>query len=155
MLIDDNQYQVRRGQMKTVYQKIDQSEYRLTPQRSVVLQVMIENQGHHLSAEDVLQEARKKSPNIGIATVYRTLEKLASMDVLYKTMFEGGRYRYELSIGDEHQHHHIICLSCGSITEVEDDLLHILENKLEKKGFRVVDHELKFYGYCPKCNKKA
>jgi len=140
--------------MKTVYQKINQNYYRLTPQRAVVLQVMIDNQGKHLSAEDVLREARKKSPNIGIATVYRTLEKLASINVLYKTVFEGGRYRYELSIGDEHQHHHLICLNCGSITEMEDDLLHILEERLEKSGFHVVDHELKFYGYCPECNRK-
>lgn len=121
--------------MKTVYQKINQNDYRLTPQRAVVLQVMIDNQGKHLSAEDVLREARKKSPNIGIATVYRTLEKLASINVLYKTVFEGGRYRYELSIGDEHQHHHLICLNCGSITEMEDDLLHILEERLEKAVF--------------------
>lgn len=137
--------------MKDIYEKIDQNEYRLTPQRSVVLQVMLENQGQHLNAEDVLSIARDKSPNIGIATVYRTLEKLSAIGVLYKTMFEGGSYRYELSIGDEHQHHHLICLSCGSITEVADDLLHILEKRLEENGFQVVDHELKFYGYCPKC----
>ena len=85
--------------MKTIYQKIDQSEYRMTPQRSVVLQVMLENQGQHLNAEDVLAKARRKSPSIGIATVYRTLEKLAAIGVLYKNMFEGGSYRYELSIG--------------------------------------------------------
>ena len=140
--------------VKDIYQKIDQSEYRLTPQRSVVLQVMLENQGQHLNAEDVLAKARNKSPNIGIATVYRTLEKLNGIHVLCKTMFEGGSYRYELSVGGEHQPHHLICLSCGLITEVEDNLLHILENRLEKNGFQVVDHELKFYGYCPKCHNK-
>lgn len=138
--------------MKSIYRKIDQSDYRLTPQRAAVLEVMIDNQGKHLSAEDVFKEARYKSPNIGIATVYRTLEKLASINVLYKTMFESGRYRYELAVGDEHQHHHLICLVCGAITEIEDDLLHILEERLEQRGFKVVDHELKFYGYCPLCN---
>jgi Fur family ferric uptake transcriptional regulator len=56
---------------------------------------MIVNQGKHLSAEDVFNEAKAKYPNIGIATVYRTLEKLAGLNILYKTVFEGGRYRYE------------------------------------------------------------
>ena len=134
--------------MKTIYQKIDQSEYRMTPQRSVVLQVMLENQGQHLNAEDVLAKARSKSPSIGIATVYRTLEKLAAIGVLYKNMFEGGSYRYELSIGDEHQHHiSYVCLRIDY--EVEDDLLHILEERLENNGFQVVDHELKFSRYLP------
>lgn len=140
--------------MKNIYNRINESDYRLTPQRAVVLEVMTGNQGKHLSAEDVFNEAKAKYPNIGIATVYRTLEKLAGLNILYKTVFEGGRYRYELAASDEHQHHHIICLACGAISEVEDDLLHILEKRLEDKGFRVVDHELKFYGYCPRCSKE-
>lgn len=151
----DNDYQMRQViRLNTIYQKIHQSDYRLTPQRAAVLEVMVENQGRHLSAEDVYREARRKSPNLGIATVYRTLEKLAGMNVLYKTMFEGGRYRYELSLGEEHQHHHMICVVCGAIAEVEEDLLHILEKRLEQQGFQVIDHELKFYGYCPDCAPK-
>lgn len=139
---------------KLVKEKLDQNNYKLTPQRAAVLEVMMDNPGRHLSAEEVLIKARGKFPGIGIATIYRTLEKLADMDVLYKTMFESGKYRYELSVDDKHQHHHIICLKCGSITEVEEDLLHELEGALEDRGFDIVDHELKFYGYCPTCRKK-
>ncbi|MGS0746669.1 Fur family transcriptional regulator [Syntrophomonas erecta subsp. sporosyntropha] len=139
---------------KLVKEKLDKNNYKLTPQRAAVLEVMMDNPGRHLSAEEVLIKARGKFPGIGIATIYRTLEKLADMDVLYKTMFESGKYRYELSVDDKHQHHHIICLKCGSITEVEEDLLHELEGALEDRGFDVVDHELKFYGYCPTCRKK-
>lgn len=139
---------------KRISQKLEENEYRLTPQREVILQVMIDNRGKHLSADEVYIEARGKSSNIGIATVYRTLEKLASIDVLYKTIFEGGKYRYELSLGESHQHHHIICLQCGHISEVEEDLLHNLEIHLEKQGYKILDHELKFYGYCPQCNPK-
>ncbi len=52
----------------------------------------------------------KSSPNIGIATVYRTLELLSNLDILYKTTFDEGKYRYELSdANDNHQHHHVIC----------------------------------------------
>ncbi|MGR6836297.1 Fur family transcriptional regulator [Syntrophomonas erecta] len=139
---------------KLVKEKLDKNNYKLTPQRAAVLEVMMDNPGRHLSAEEVLIKARGKFPGIGIATIYRTLEKLADMDVLYKTMFESGKYRYELSVDDKHQHHHIICLKCGSITEVEEDLLHELEGALEDRGFDIVDHELKFYGYCPTCRKK-
>ncbi|SHG87443.1 Fur family transcriptional regulator, ferric uptake regulator [Thermosyntropha lipolytica DSM 11003] len=139
---------------KKITEKLKENNYKLTEQREAVLEVMLDNRGKHLSAEEVLQEAKQKMPNIGIATVYRTLEKLASMDILYKTMFEGGKFRYELSDEDTHQHHHIVCLKCGHIYEFEEDLLNELESRLEARGFEIVDHELKFYGYCPECREK-
>ena len=139
--------------MDTINTKLDRNNYRLTGQRKAILHVMLENQGRHLSAEEVLWEARKKFPNIGIATVYRTLEKLASLDILHKSMFEGNKFRYELAEDDKHHHHHVVCLSCGQISEVSGDLLSELEKRLDQQGYKIIDHELKFYGYCPACNK--
>ncbi|HZK43697.1 MAG TPA: Fur family transcriptional regulator [Syntrophomonadaceae bacterium] len=138
--------------IKHIKKKINDSNYKLTPQRSTILEVMINNQDEHLSAEEVFIEAKEAMPNIGIATVYRTLDKLTNLGVLYKTMFESDKYRYELSGADEdHQHHHIICIGCNSIIEIEEDFLHTLEAELEAKGYKIIGHELKFYGYCPKC----
>lgn len=134
-------------------QKIKNSKYRLTSQREAILEVMVANRGKHLSAEEVLLKARDKHPLIGMATVYRTLDILAGMDILHKSMF-GDKFRYELCDSDRHHHHHIICLSCGAISEVQEDLLHILEEHLEQKGYQVLDHDLKFYAYCPKCCKE-
>jgi len=46
----------------------------------------------------------------------------------------------------------LICSNCGSVTEVEGDLLEELENKIEREyDFKIVDHKLKFYGLCSKC----
>lgn len=137
-----------------IYQRLKKADYRLTRQRQAVLDVMKENKGKHLSAEEVLNEARTKEPNLGIATVYRTLDKLSSIDVLYKTAFDEGKYRYELSDDEHHHHHHIICVSCGKITEVQEDYLSSLEAHVEAKGFKVLDHQLIIYTYCPHCLKK-
>ncbi len=132
--------------------KLREKEYKMTEQRETVLDVMLKNRGKHLSAEEVLEKARKKLPNIGIATIYRTLEKLTELDVLCKSIFEGGKFRYEIyDDNQQHRHHHIICLGCGQITEVQEDLLSDLELKIEKLGFKIIDHDLKFFGYCPKC----
>lgn len=140
--------------MDLINTKLKENSYRLTGQRKAVLNVMLGNKGRHLSAEEVLWEARKIVPNIGIATVYRTLEKLAGLEILYKSMFEGNKYRYELAENEKHHHHHVLCLACGRISEVSGDLLHELENELYDKGYKIIDHELKFYGYCPLCNKE-
>ncbi|NLV21389.1 MAG: transcriptional repressor [Syntrophomonadaceae bacterium] len=136
---------------KKIDEQLEASHYRLTQQRKAVLDVMRENIGCHLTAEEVLVKARHKVPNIGIATVYRTLERLVSMQILYKTLFDGGKYRYEISIQEDHQHHHIICVSCNKIFEVEESLLNSLEHYLEQQGFEIVDHQLKIYAYCPQC----
>lgn len=131
--------------------KISAAGYRLTSQRRAVLTVMQEHPGEHLTAEEVLLAARHYAPNIGIATVYRTLEKLSALDILYKTAFDEGKYRYEIASAEPHRHHHVVCPLCGRITEVGEDLLHTLEEHLEAQGYRVVDHQLKIYAYCPEC----
>lgn len=139
---------------KSIHDRLEQADYKLTQQRKAVLKVMQENRGQHLSAEEVLLAAREKAPNIGIATVYRALERLAALGVLYKTIFDEGRYRYELSDEQTHQHHHIICLLCGRIFEVEESLLNGLEQQLEGEGFEIINHQLKVYAYCSECRQK-
>lgn len=134
--------------------KLATGSFRLTAQRAAVLEVMVRNRGKHLSAEEVFQEARLQRPDIGIATVYRTLDSLAGLEVLYKGIFDSGKYRYELLDDNcEHHHHHVVCLSCGSISEIKDDLLCELEQNLQNQGFQIIDHDLKFFGYCPQCSK--
>jgi len=78
---------------------------------------------------------------------------LEDLGILYKHNFQDGRNRYELNHPDEdHHHHHLICLKCGNVYEVEDDLLEHLEEEVENKyHFNIVNHQVKFYGYCSKC----
>ena len=134
-----------------IMDRLEKADYKLTQQRRAVLEVMREKRGEHLTAEDVLYEARKKVPNLGIATVYRTLERLAALEVLYKTIFNEGKYRYELSDLSEHQHHHILCVVCGKIFEVEEGLLDSLEDYLREQGFTIINHQLKILAVCPEC----
>ena len=137
-----------------IIEKLKKGKFTLTKQRAAVLDVLLENPSKHLSAEEVFNLARGKIPHIGMATVYRALERFASLGILSKIMFDEGKYRYELCCDDEHQHHHIICLKCNTIIEVEEDLLQELEDHIESQGFRVVNHKLKIYAICPACRDK-
>lgn len=138
--------------LESICQKLQEKEYKLTPQRKTILKVLLDNQEEHLSAEDIYQIVKPDYPEIGLATIYRTLELLADIDVLQKMNFDDGKARYEFSNHDEHHHHHLICLKCNKVIEFNDDLLDVLEKTIsEKKNFEVVDHKLKFYGYCSKC----
>ncbi|MEG0641934.1 MAG: Fur family transcriptional regulator [Clostridium sp.] len=131
--------------------------YKLTPQRRAVLDVVVEHEGKHLSTEEVYDIVKKGCPEIGLATVYRTLQLLEKIGVVCKLNFDDGCNRYELVHSNEiHQHHHLICKLCCSVEEVEDMLLESLEEKVETKySFKITNHEVKFYGICNKClNKK-
>lgn len=135
--------------------RLSEHHYKLTPQRKEILQVFVETpEGEHLSAEDVHRVLSDKNLKFGLATVYRNVELLTSLKILNRVDFNDGRTRYELGNADPnaHHHHHLICLKCKKVIEFEEDLLEDLESDIaEKSDFRIVNHEVKFYGYCSEC----
>ncbi|WP_406678545.1 Fur family transcriptional regulator [Moorella sp. ACPs] len=138
-----------------ICQKLHQLDYKVTPQRQVILKAFLENAAEHLSAEEVYNIVKERYPDIGLATVYRTLDLLAELDILQKINFGDGRTRYELDQNETHYHHHMICLGCGRVQEFDDDLLESLEKLLtHQTGFHITDHQLKFFGYCRECAAK-
>jgi Fur family ferric uptake transcriptional regulator len=142
--------------LSNLRQKFKDRDYKLTPQRQIILQVFIDNQDKHLSAEDVHNIVRQQSNDIGLATVYRTLELFSDLDILQKMDFGDGRSRYEINeSAGPHHHHHLICLACGKVIEFADDLMEDLENIIaQNSNFTIVDHQVKFYGYCQECRNK-
>lgn len=127
--------------------------YKLTPQRRAILNVIADNEGKHLSTEEIYDIVKISCPEIGLATVYRTLQLLEKMTVVCRMNFDDGCNRYELVHKyEDHQHHHLVCLKCGSVEEVEGDLLDALEEKIRVKyDFNITNHSVKFFGYCSKC----
>ncbi|MGL4730480.1 MAG: Fur family transcriptional regulator [Clostridium sp.] len=130
--------------------------YKLTPQRRAILTGIINSEGSHLTAEELYDLVKSECPDIGLATVYRTVQLLEDMGVVCKLDLDDGRSRYELCQGeDNHQHHHLICSACGRVIEVQGDLLDEIEEVIEDKyKFKIENHSLKFYGICEACNKK-
>lgn len=130
------------------------NSYKLTSQRQTILRIFLKNADRHLSAEEVYILVKRQYPEIGLATVYRTLDILAELGILHKNDFGDGKLRYEFAREDEHHHHHLICLQCGNVAEFDDDLLEGLEGLIfQKNNFKVLDHNLKFYGHCENCLK--
>ncbi len=143
--------------MNAIKEKLQKSGYKLTTQRRGILKVIVDNFDEHLSCDEVYSFVKDDYPEIGIATVYRTLQLFEKLNIVDKLNFDDGCSRYELSAGSEnHHHHHLICLNCGKVQEVKLDLLDSLEEKIESEGiFTIVNHNVKFYGYCSKCKNKS
>ena len=130
---------------------------KMTTQRGIILEVLSECPNQHLTAEDIYELVRKKQPELGIATVYRTLQLLSELELIDTLDLDDGFVRYELAgtDGSGHHHHHLICMSCGKVLEFEEDLLENLEEKIElTTGFKIYNHKVKMYGYCKDCKEK-
>ena len=137
--------------------RLQEKDYKMTEQRREILQVFLDQPNeHHLSAEDVHGILRDQKSEIGLATVYRSLELLSSLNILLKIEFGDGCSRYELNTTDPdtHRHHHLICTRCHKVIEFDEDKLDELEAEIaNKSGFEILNHEVKFFGYCKECRE--
>lgn len=131
---------------------------KVTTQRIAILEVLEDRPNEHLTAEEIYECVKGKYPEIGLATVYRTIQLLSELNLIDKLNLDDGFVRYEIGKqGNEissHHHHHLICLGCGKVLTFQDDLLENVEEKIQSTmNFQIQDHEVKFYGYCEECKE--
>ena len=123
---------------------------RLTRQREQIVKVFLA-QKEHVSAEELYLLVKKKSPEIGYTTVYRTLKLLAEADLAHARNFQNGYARFEPAHHVDH-HDHLICRKCGNITEFVNEHIEAMQKEVARKhGFRITDHTLDIYGVCRDC----
>jgi Fur family ferric uptake transcriptional regulator len=130
--------------------------HRASAPRSAVLE-LIGRQSCVLSAGEIAAELRSGDRQVGVATVYRTLELLESMRLLQRLDVGGTSARYEPALpGGEHHHHHLVCDRCGRVTPFEDPQLELAIDKLgERLDYVVGDHDVILRGLCPGCASGA
>jgi len=91
-------------------------------------------------------------PNIGLVTIYRTLEILAKLELICE-LHAGGICRSYTISAPEH-HHHLICSNCGLVIDSTGHNLSELEQSLyNESGFRIDSYLLEFFGLCQACQK--
>ncbi len=132
---------------------------KVTMQRIEILEALEDRPDEHLTAEEIYEFVKEKDPDIGLATVYRTIQLLAELNLIDKLNLGDGFVRYEIGRqsddGRIHHHHHLVCLNCGNVLTFQGDLLEALEHRIEETmGFEVVDHEVKLLGLCRDCKEE-
>ena len=130
--------------------------YRASAPRSAVLE-LIGRQECVLSAREIADELRTGGREVGVATVYRTLEVLEGMRLLQRLDVGGESARYEPALpGGEHHHHHLVCDECNRVTPFEDaGLERAIDRLAGRLDYTVGDHDVILRGTCPECSRKA
>ena len=137
----DYEEESRIPKVETAIGKLRGWGYKATPQRIAVLRALAAEQ--HQS----LEEIRARCPEIGLVTLYRTLGLLGELGIVRRLDLGDGA-RYELA---EDHHHHMICESCGDISEFEECPLDPESLALDDSEFEVRSHSLEVYGRCAAC----
>ena len=133
---------------------LDQHQLKSTKQREIIIEALLELKDHHVSIDEVLAGARKINPNIGYATIYRTLMLLVEAGLVQQRHFSSGQSLFELSTGEHHDH--LICNSCKRIFEFENDAIENLQERIAKKFcFKLTSHKMELYGTCRECQAKG
>ncbi|MGE4284542.1 MAG: Fur family transcriptional regulator [Clostridia bacterium] len=122
---------------------------KLTKQRKAILEILSQNK-KCLTAEEIFMEVKKINPTTCLTTVYRTIELLSSKNMLRKIDFGDNKYRYEINTNSHR--HHIICVGCKKMIEIEGCPVSDFEKNVRNQTqFKITGHRLEMYGYCPQC----
>ena len=128
------------------------SKIRLTSARKAVLDVLKSHQTH-LSPVQIHEEIIERLPSLNISTVYRALDYLVEHNLATVSDLGTGSPMYEKLCED--QHHHLVCLNCKQIMELEHQHVSPFFSSIEEQyDFSVETHHLVLYGICKNCQKK-
>ena len=137
--------------MKSLEALLDQFRrhgLRVTPQRRVILELLVDDTSHP-TAEQVYQRVLAAMPDVSRTTVYNTLRELNDLGVLtpVQDLSDGGQ-RYDTN---SETHHHLYCVECRKLIDIDQDFEGLYLGTEARSGYRILSHQVTFYGVCPDC----
>ena len=129
-----------------------------TKQKEKLLDYLIKNKEKHTNVQEISAFLNAEGTPVGVATIYRQLDKLVDKGIVRKYAFDGKTcacYQYIDSERGCHNHFHLKCLSCGRLIHLDCDHLAEISNHIAKEhGFQIDSSQTVFYGICSDCSKK-
>ena len=130
--------------------KLNKEGLRLTRPRQEVAAILKEAK-QPLTPQVIHQRATAKNCDIGLVSVYRTLDLLSELDLVRRVHGQDGCHGYVLA--SPGHHHHLICRKCGKAVEFSgsSDLSDFIKRVEASTGFTIDEHILQLYGFCQQC----
>jgi Fur family transcriptional regulator, stress-responsive regulator len=121
---------------------------RVTRPRVAVLAAV---HGHpHADTDSLIDIVRRESGEVSHQAVYDVLRTLTSVGLLRRIQPTGSVARYEARVGDNH--HHLVCRSCGAITDVDCAVGDApCLTAADDAGYVIEEAEVIYWGRCPTC----
>lgn len=141
--------------LKLRYQQfIKSNNLKSSKRRDLVFDFVTQTKGH-FTADEIYQALLKIDPEIGIATVYRTIRLLVDCGVLIEHTFSEKKGFFEVNEVNSKHHDHLICNTCGKIIEFHCDIIENHQQRIaEQHQFKINSHKLEIYGVCSECQQQ-
>jgi Fur family ferric uptake transcriptional regulator len=122
---------------------------RATKQRAAITE-LLDSLEEFKSAQELHDELRRRGENIGLTTVYRTLQTMSTTNQVDTLRTDTGESVYRRC--STHHHHHLVCRGCGATVEVEGPEVETWATEVAAKhGFTDVSHTVEIFGTCSAC----
>jgi len=130
--------------------KKNESDYKLTPQRDAVFQVIL-NREDHPTASEIFEAARQRLPTISYATVYNSLRYLKEAGLVHEIKFGDSASRYDR---ETDRHDHAICNGCGKLVDFDlPQTAELMQAAARKSRFKPESVHLTLRGLCSNCRE--
>jgi Fur family peroxide stress response transcriptional regulator len=138
--------------MEAMLSKLKGRDFRITPQRLAVLRILAAGKGHP-SVDDIYKQVIAEFPTTSLATGYKTVSLLKDLNEVLELGFPDGSNRYDGC--NPAPHPHVICTKCRKIMDPElVDIEKLSKEMSRKTGYKIFQHRLDFFGFCPECQQK-
>jgi len=122
---------------------------RVTRPRLAVLDALVELA--HADTESVIGAVRRDLPDVSHQAIYDSLRTLTTAGLARRIQPNGSVARYEARVGDNH--HHLVCRTCGTITDVDCAVGHVpCLTASDSHGYVIDEAEVIYWGLCPACS---
>ncbi len=133
------------SELDLVIERLELRGHRITDARRRVIQALLDAP-NHFTIEDVLNTV----PDVGRATVFRTMKMLLDLNVVCRVLMEDGSIHYRLS--SRGHHHHLVCRNCGRVEDFSKcDVSSLVEELARNTEYQIEGHWLEVYGTCASC----
>ncbi len=130
---------------------LERDGYRLSAPRSAVVETLA-SLGCSVTAKEISDRLRERGEDVGVASIYRTLDLLDRLRLAKRVDAAEGVARYEPIDPSGEHHHHLVCESCGEVTAFEDHELELAIEQLSRRVDYSIDaHDVTLRGECPGC----
>src|SRR5215218_2106378 len=134
---------------------LERDGYRLSAPRAAVVDTLA-TLGCSVTAKEIADRLREQGDDIGVASIYRTLELLDRLRLARRVDAAEGVARYEPVNPSGDHHHHLVCQRCGQVCAFEDsDLEGVIERLADRVDYAVDAHDVTLRGECPTCRARV
>lgn len=139
--------------LDAIIEKLRANGHKITPQRLAIAEILAESRGHP-NVETIYEQLKNKHPSLSLATVYRNVMLMKSLDEVLEIVFPDDSNRYDGS--NPYPHPHVSCGRCGKIMEPNLNTLEDMTKEvIHQTGFTILTHQLLFFGICHECRKET